>query len=55
MFTMICLSPFFIMLILWIKLGVNVNNFPVTLVSVGFHAGLGAIFTLYMYELDIFI
>jgi len=49
MFTLICLSPFFIMLILWIKLGVNVNNFPVTLVSIGFHAGLGAIFTLYMY------
>ena len=43
------------MLILWIKLGVNVNNFPVTLVSIGFHAGLGAIFTLYMYELNIFI
>jgi len=48
-FTMICLSPFFIMLILWIKLGVNISNFPVTVASLGFHAGLGAIFTLYMY------
>jgi len=48
-FTLICLSPFLIMLGLWMKLGVNIQNFQMSPAGVGFHAGLGAIFTLYMY------
>lgn len=48
-FTLLCLSPFLIMLGLWVKLGVNISNFPLTLPGVGFHLGLGSIFLLYTY------
>lgn len=46
-FTVLCLTPFLIMIGLWIKLGVNVSAFPFTLPALGFHVGLAAIFGLY--------
>jgi len=46
-FTLLCLSPFLVMLGLWVKLGVNISNFPLSVSSVGFHLGLGSIFLLY--------
>lgn len=49
LFTVICLSPILLVLGLWMKLGVNISNFPVSMAGLGFHAGLGGIFTLYMY------
>jgi len=56
-FTLLCLSPFLIMLGLWVKLGVNCSNFPFSLAAVGFHVGLASIFLLYTYfwmELNMF-
>jgi len=46
-FTLICLSPFLLMLVLWAKLGANISNLPLSLPAIGFHLGLGAIFCLY--------
>lgn len=46
-FTLLCLSPFLVMLVLWAKLGANVSNLPLSLPALGFHLGLGAIFGLY--------
>ncbi len=56
-FTILCLVPFAIMIIAWMKLGVNISAFPFSLFAVGFHVGLGAIFGLYYYfwlRLDMF-
>jgi len=49
LFTIICLSPILLVLGLWMKLGVNISNFDFSIAGLGFHAGLGGIFTLYMY------
>jgi len=46
-FTLLCLSPFLVMLILWARIGANISNLPLSLSAVGFHLGLGAIFGLY--------
>jgi len=46
-FTLLCLSPFLLMLVLWAKLGANISNLPLSLPAIGFHLGLGAIFGLY--------
>jgi len=46
-FTLVCLSPFLLMLGLWAKLGVNISNLPLSLPALGFHLGLGSIFGLY--------
>jgi len=48
-FTLLCLSPVLILVILWFVLGVNISNFPFSLSALGFHAGLGSIFALYFY------
>jgi oligosaccharyltransferase complex subunit delta (ribophorin II) len=56
-FTLLCLFPILILLILWFKLGVNISNFSFSLSALGFHAGLGSIFALYVYfflELNMF-
>ena len=56
-FTGLCLAPIGIMIIAWMKLGVNVSSFPFSLSALGFHAGLGAIFGLYYMfwlQLDMF-
>lgn len=39
-FTALCLIPFFIMLVLWLRLGVNVSNFSFSLSAIGFHLGV---------------
>jgi len=46
-FTLLCLSPFLVMLILWARLGANVSNLTLSLSALGFHLGLGSIFGLY--------
>jgi oligosaccharyltransferase complex subunit delta (ribophorin II) len=46
-FTVIVLSPLLLLLILWLKIGINISNFPMSLSAVGFHVGLAAIFGLY--------
>jgi len=48
-FTALCVAPVLIMLIGWLKIGVNVSAFPWSLSALGFHLGLGAIFGLYYY------
>lgn len=48
-FTLLVLSPLLLLLIGWLRLGVNISNFPFSLTGLGFHAGLGAIFLLYLY------
>ena len=48
-FTLLCLSPFAIMLFIWMRLGVNASAFPYSLPSIGFHVGLGSIFGLYYF------
>lgn len=56
-FTLLCLAPFLLMLGLWLKIGVNISAFPFSLSALGFHLGLGGIFTLYYYfwlELNMF-
>lgn len=56
-FTLLCLSPVLVLVILWFMLGVNISNFPFSVSALGFHAGLGSIFALYVYfwlELNMF-
>jgi len=46
-FTVLCLTPFLIMIALWLRLGLNVSNLPASLSAIGFHVGLAGIFMLY--------
>uniref|UniRef100_K1RQA0 Dolichyl-diphosphooligosaccharide--protein glycosyltransferase subunit 2 n=1 Tax=Magallana gigas TaxID=29159 RepID=K1RQA0_MAGGI len=46
-FTFLVLAPVLILVLLWMKIGVNVSNFPMSLSAVGFHLCLAAIFGLY--------
>jgi len=46
-FTLLCLSPFLVMLLLWARIGANVSNLPISVSALGFHLGLGSIFALY--------
>lgn len=57
LFTLLCLAPALIMFIGWLRVGVNISGFPFSITAIGFHVGLGAIFTLYYYfwlQLDMF-
>ena len=47
-FSALCLVPLLLLFILWIKLGVNLSNFPCSLFAPGFHLGLLAIFGLFV-------
>ncbi|CAJ0571550.1 unnamed protein product, partial [Mesorhabditis spiculigera] len=47
-FTLLCLAPLVILVGLWLKIGINFSNMPVNLWTLLFHAGLAAIFGLYM-------
>jgi len=47
-FTALVLLPLLLLFVLWLRIGVNVNNFPFSLYAVGFHVGLTAIFGLYL-------
>lgn len=54
-FTALAASPLLLLLILWLKLGINFGNF--TLLALPFHLGLAAIlslFTLFWLKLDMF-
>lgn len=54
-FTALAAAPLLLLLILWLKLGINFGNF--TVVAVPFHVGLAAIlglFTLFWLKLDMF-
>jgi len=48
LFTGLVLVPILILFILWLKIGANISNFPFSLSAIGFHAGLVAIFGLYL-------
>ena len=48
-FSILCLAPVLIMLVIRVKIGVNVCNFPMSLAAIGFDLGLAAIFVLYFY------
>lgn len=47
LFTGLVFVPFSVLIGLWVKLGVNISNFPFSLSALGFHVGLGAIFVLF--------
>jgi len=47
-FTGLVLLPLLILLILWLRIGVNISNFPFSLYALAFHVGLTAIFGLYL-------
>ncbi|KAF0311923.1 Dolichyl-diphosphooligosaccharide--protein glycosyltransferase subunit 2 [Amphibalanus amphitrite] len=47
-FTGLVLAPLLVMLILWARVGINVRQFPISLSAIGFLAGIGAIFALYV-------
>ncbi|XP_041361484.1 dolichyl-diphosphooligosaccharide--protein glycosyltransferase subunit 2-like [Gigantopelta aegis] len=46
-FTVLVLLPILILVIIWVKLGANISNFPMSLSAVGFHGCLAGIFLLY--------
>uniref|UniRef100_A0A6B2E9V1 Dolichyl-diphosphooligosaccharide--protein glycosyltransferase subunit 2 n=1 Tax=Phlebotomus kandelakii TaxID=1109342 RepID=A0A6B2E9V1_9DIPT len=57
LFTGICCVPLLILLVVWLRLKVNISNFPLSLAAIGFHAGLGAIlflFFVFWLQLDMF-
>ncbi|KFM68788.1 Dolichyl-diphosphooligosaccharide--protein glycosyltransferase subunit 2, partial [Stegodyphus mimosarum] len=47
-FSVLCLVPLLLLLILWIKLGANLSNFPLSVYPIAFHLGLLAIFGLFI-------
>lgn len=47
LFTGLVCVPLLLLLALWAKLGVNISNFPLSISAIGFHLGLGGIFTLF--------
>jgi len=47
-FTILVILPLLLLFVLWGKLGVNLSNFPFSLHAIGFHAGLGSIFCLFV-------
>lgn len=57
LFTGLCLAPILVLFILWGRLGINASNFSFSLSALGFHGGLGAIFSLFLcfwLKLDMF-
>jgi len=47
-FTGLVLLPLLLLFILWLRIGVNISNFPFSLYAIAFHLGLTAIFGLYL-------
>lgn len=47
LFTGLCIAPLLVLFALWSKLKVNVSNFPISISALGFHAGFGAILSLF--------
>lgn len=57
LFTGLCFAPILILFVLWGRLGINVSNFSFSLSALGFHGGLGLIFSLFLcfwLKLDMF-
>ncbi|KAJ1347902.1 hypothetical protein KIN20_003081, partial [Parelaphostrongylus tenuis] len=46
-FTIICLSPLFLLIVLWLRVGLNFGNMPLSIWTLFFHSSLGVLFTLY--------
>lgn len=46
-FTALVLSPIVILLLMWLKIGLNVSGMPLSIFTLGFHLGLAGIFGLY--------
>jgi oligosaccharyltransferase complex subunit delta (ribophorin II) len=46
-FTALVLAPIAVLVIIWMKLGANIGNFPFSISAMGFHGGLAAICLLY--------
>ncbi|KAL5013122.1 hypothetical protein ScPMuIL_007392 [Solemya velum] len=46
-FTVLVILPILVLVAIWLKLGVNVSQFPMSLSAIGFHICLGLIFGLY--------
>jgi oligosaccharyltransferase complex subunit delta (ribophorin II) len=46
-FTAICAAPMLLLFVMWLRIGLNFSNVKISLWSLGFHAGLFAIFGLY--------
>lgn len=46
-FAALCAAPFLILLGLWLRIGLNFGNLRLSLWALGFHLGLGSIFSLY--------
>jgi oligosaccharyltransferase complex subunit delta (ribophorin II) len=46
-FTILVLAPLVLALLLWLRIGANLSNFPFSLSALAFHVGLAAIFGLY--------
>ncbi|KAG7175641.1 Dolichyl-diphosphooligosaccharide--protein glycosyltransferase subunit 2-like [Homarus americanus] len=56
-FTLLCILPLLLLVLIWVKLGVNISNFPITVTAVVFHIGLAgilALFCLFWVQLDMF-
>lgn len=47
LFCGLVLAPLLLLFVLWIRLGVNISNFPLSLSAIVFHLGLAAIFGLF--------
>ncbi|TKR73421.1 hypothetical protein L596_020807 [Steinernema carpocapsae] len=48
-FTIICLAPLGLLFILWLTIGINFGNMPLSIWVLPFHVSLGAIFGLYFW------
>ncbi|XGW22070.1 hypothetical protein V3C99_004771 [Haemonchus contortus] len=46
-FTLICLSPLLLLLVLWLRIGLNFDNVPLNVWTLTFHGSLAALFALY--------
>uniref|UniRef100_F1KX96 Dolichyl-diphosphooligosaccharide--protein glycosyltransferase subunit 2 n=1 Tax=Ascaris suum TaxID=6253 RepID=F1KX96_ASCSU len=46
-FTVLCILPLLVLLILWLRVGINFGNMPLSLWTLAFHASLAGIFGLY--------
>ncbi|KAJ1364209.1 hypothetical protein KIN20_024240 [Parelaphostrongylus tenuis] len=46
-FTVICLTPLFLLIVLWVRIGLNFENMPLSVWTLFFHGSLAVLFTLY--------
>ncbi|VDO26930.1 unnamed protein product [Haemonchus placei] len=47
-FTLICLAPLLLLLVLWLRIGLNFGNMPLNVWTLIFHGSLAALFALYI-------